>query len=71
MGLPIETLDLGPVDRPSILEHLIEKVHLEMNERYSPVLGEYDIVGMLENSLNPIVKDICEQGKFDFLTRYS
>lgn len=41
-----------------------------MNERYSPVLGEYDIVRMLENSLNPIVKDICEQGKFD-LIRYS
>jgi hypothetical protein len=30
---PIETLNLGPVDRTPILEHLISKLRLEMSER--------------------------------------
>lgn len=68
-GSQIETLNLGPVDRTSILEHLISKVRLEMNERYSSVLEEYDVARILEDSLSPAVKDICEQGKFD-LARY-
>ncbi|OQD66672.1 hypothetical protein PENPOL_c004G04918 [Penicillium polonicum] len=37
-GSGIETLNLGPVDRTSILEHLISHVRLEMSERYSSVL---------------------------------
>jgi hypothetical protein len=68
-GHPIETLNLGPVDRTPILEHLISKLRLEMSERYFSVLEEYDIGRTLEESLNPVVKHICEQGKFD-LTRY-
>lgn len=68
-GNGIETLNLGPVDRTSILEHLISNVRLEMSERYSSVLEKYDITKILEDSLSPAVKDICEQGKFD-LTRH-
>lgn len=68
-GSGIETLNLGPVDRTSILEHLIANVRLEMSGRYSSVLEEYDIAKILEDSLSPAVKDICEQGKFD-LTRH-
>lgn len=68
-GSGIETPNLGPVDRTSILEHLISNVRLEMSERYSSVLEEYNIAKILEDSLSPAVKDICEQGKFD-LTRY-
>ncbi|KAJ5954177.1 hypothetical protein N7501_008456 [Penicillium viridicatum] len=64
-GSGIETLNLGPVDRTSILEHLISHVRLEMSERYSSVLEQYDIAKILEDSLSPAVKDICEQGKFD------
>lgn len=69
-GRRIETLNLGPVDRILILKHLVSKVRLEMSERYSPVFKEYDIVRTLERALNPIVKDICEQGKFG-LARYA
>lgn len=68
-GSRIETLNLGPIDRTSILEHLISNVRLGMSERYSSVLEEYDIAKILEDSLSPAVKDICEQGKFD-LTRH-
>lgn len=66
-GSQIETLNLGPVDRTSILEHLISKVRLEMSERYSSLFEEYDIARILEDSLSPAVKDICEQGKFDLI----
>ncbi|CAG8072561.1 unnamed protein product [Penicillium nalgiovense] len=64
-GSQIETLNLGPVDRTSILEHLISNVRLQVGERYFSVLEEYDISRILEDSLSPVVKDICEQGKFD------
>ncbi|KAJ5834165.1 hypothetical protein N7447_000191 [Penicillium robsamsonii] len=66
-GDRIETLNLGPVDRASILEHLLSNVRLEMSERYSSVLEEYDIARILEDSLSPAVKKICEQGKFDLI----
>ncbi|KAJ5385443.1 hypothetical protein N7517_003354 [Penicillium concentricum] len=66
-GDRIETLNLGPVDRSSILEHLISNVRIEMSERYSSVLEEYDIARILEDGLSPAVKEICEQGKFDLI----
>lgn len=59
-GHPIETLNLGYVDRTPILEHLISKLRLEMSERYFSVLEEYDIGRTLEESLDPVVKHICE-----------
>ncbi|CAI7577147.1 unnamed protein product [Penicillium crustosum] len=52
-GSGIETPNLGPVDRTSILEHLISNVRLEMSERYSSVLEEYNIAKILEDSLSP------------------
>lgn len=64
-GQRIKTLNLGPVDRTSILEHLISNVRLEMSERYFSVLEKSDIGRTLEESLNPVVQYICEQGKFD------
>ncbi|KAJ5514977.1 hypothetical protein N7463_004529 [Penicillium fimorum] len=57
-GDRIETLNLGPIDSTSILEHLISNVRLEMKERYSSVLEEYDIARILEESLSPSVKEI-------------
>lgn len=60
-----ETLNLGPVDRTAILEHLISKVRRDMSERYSAMLEEHNVAEILEKALNPVVKDICEQGKFD------
>ncbi|OQD91356.1 hypothetical protein PENSOL_c055G08441 [Penicillium solitum] len=50
-GNGIETLNLGPVDRTSILEHLISNVRLEMSERYSSVLEN-----LLEIGQNPETK---------------
>ena len=66
-GILNETLNLGPVDRTPILEHLISNVRLEMSERYSSVLEEFDIARILEDSLSPVVKNICEKGKFDLI----
>ncbi|OQE89858.1 hypothetical protein PENNAL_c0013G10378 [Penicillium nalgiovense] len=40
-GSQIETLNLGPVDRTSILEHLISNVRLQVGERYFSVLEEH------------------------------
>ncbi|KAF9247790.1 hypothetical protein DTO006G1_6085 [Penicillium roqueforti] len=67
-GILNKTLNLGPVDRTSILEHLISNVRLEMSERYSSVLEEFDIARILEDSLSPVVKNICEKGKFDLIS---
>lgn len=69
-GNKIETLSLGSVDRTSILKHMLAKVRQDMGERYGSLLGNFDVENWLEESLSSVVKEICEQGKFD-LTRYA
>ena len=61
----METANLGPVNRATILDHLLSKVLEKMKERYTSVLEENNIGQLLERALNPIVKAICEQGNFD------
>lgn len=41
-----------------------------MEDRYSSVLSTCDVAEILENSLNPVVREVCEQGKFD-LDKYN
>jgi hypothetical protein len=36
-----------------------------MKERYSSALNTYDIANILDESLNPAVKVICVEGRFD------
>ncbi|KAJ5825921.1 hypothetical protein N7474_003059 [Penicillium riverlandense] len=56
---------LGPIDRVSILTSLISNVGAKTRERYSYALDTYDIANILDESLNPVVKVICVEGRFD------
>lgn len=64
-GQRIEIWNLGPVDRTSILEHLISTGRVDMGERHSAVLEEFNVAEPFQDGLNPVVRDICELGKFD------
>jgi hypothetical protein len=53
-----------------ILRHLISRVKFKYRERYAKVLDLSDLESVLESSLSPAVREICENGKFT-LSRYA
>lgn len=63
-GVQKDLPNLGPLDRGAILRHLIEKVRKKHGHRYAAVLSMGDLDSILETSLNPAVRGICEEGKF-------
>lgn len=63
-GIPISLQSLGPINRTLILKNLISKVRLKYGERYASVLESKNVEKVLEENLNPAVREICDQGRF-------
>lgn len=62
--------NLGVIDRAKILQHLVSRVKVKYKERYAKVLDLTDLETILEGSLSPAVREICENGNFT-LSRYA
>ena len=63
-GIPIYLQSLGPINRTLILKNLISKVRLKYEERYASVLESESVEKILEENLNPAVREICDEGRF-------
>ena len=66
-GLPICLHNLGPINRQHVLECLLEQVQLKHGARYGSLFETGQGKALLEKfeeSVNPAVKRICEEGTF-------
>ncbi|KAL2865707.1 uncharacterized protein BJX67DRAFT_173130 [Aspergillus lucknowensis] len=63
-GLPIILESLGPIDRTMILQNLISEVRIRYGKRYKSLFDLEDVMTILEDKLNPTVRNLCETGDF-------
>lgn len=66
---PVHLENIGPIDRISIVRHILLRVSNKYEKRYS-VLLKSEVVKVLEEKLNPAVREICDNGRFT-LDRYA
>ncbi|KAE8138501.1 hypothetical protein BDV38DRAFT_282164 [Aspergillus pseudotamarii] len=69
VGEPLQLQNIGPVNRALILKQLISKTAEKYEERYASILDTDDMGAILEQHLNPTVRDICKNGEFT-LSKY-
>lgn len=61
---PGQLENLGVIDRAAILHNLLLKARDNMEGRYSPILDNDNASTIMEHFLNPIVRELCENGEF-------